>query len=183
VSSISDSPCNKSKQATAIVEFAAKYPLCDVMLTIYTTYHSPLCPLLFSHLDHSDVREVIEALSWMKPIMNYSFTLRLPEHCLFPTMFSRHRSSIVVRGIQETPEHRPDASRFSDLICLSTCECCAKEITSGYCTMALRFFLRLCPKCLKHHIIKISPNDGARLFRRHISTGSRTGFISQQTIQ
>jgi hypothetical protein len=27
-------------------------------------------------------------------------------------------------------------------------------------------FFRLCPRCLKHHIIKISPNDGARLFRR-----------------
>jgi hypothetical protein len=55
-SSIFDSPRNKSKQATAIVEFAAKYPLSDVMLTIYTTYHSPLCPLLFSHLDHSGVK-------------------------------------------------------------------------------------------------------------------------------
>jgi hypothetical protein len=32
--------------------------------------------------------------------------------------------------------------------------------------MPLRFFLRLSPKYLKHHIIKISPNDGARLFRR-----------------
>jgi hypothetical protein len=26
-------------------------------------------------------------------------------------------------------------------------------------------FFRLCPKCLKQHIIKISTNDGARLFR------------------
>jgi hypothetical protein len=71
LSIIFDSPRNKSKQATAIVEFAAKYTLCDVMLTIYTTYHSPLCLLLFSHLDHSDVKEVIEAFPWMKPMMNY----------------------------------------------------------------------------------------------------------------
>jgi hypothetical protein len=83
---------------------------------------------------------VIEAFAWMKPMMNYSFPLRLPEHCLFPTMSSRRRFSIVVRSIQETPEHRPDASRFMDLIWLSTCECCGKEITPGYCTMALHFF-------------------------------------------
>jgi hypothetical protein len=61
LSSIFDSPRYKSRQATAIVEFAAKFPFCDVMLTIYTTSHSPLCPLLLSHLDHSDVKEVIEA--------------------------------------------------------------------------------------------------------------------------
>jgi hypothetical protein len=112
------------------------------------------------------VKEVIEAFHWMTPMMNYSFPLRLPEHCIFPTMSSRRRFRILVQGIQETPAQRPDASRFLDLIWLSTCECCASEIMSGYCTMALRFFLRLCPKCLKHHIIKISPNDGARLFRR-----------------
>jgi hypothetical protein len=112
LSSIFDSPSYKSRQATAIVEFSAKIPLCDVMLTIYTTYHSPLCPLLLSHLDHSDVNEVIEAFPWMKPMMNYSFPLRLPEHCLFPTIYSHRRFSIVVQGIQETPEHCPDASRF-----------------------------------------------------------------------
>jgi hypothetical protein len=162
LSSIFDSPHNKSRQATAIIEFATKFPLCDVMLTIYTTCHSPLCPLLFSHLDHSDVKEVIEAFPWMKLMMNYSFPLRLPEHCLFPTISSRRRFSIVVRGIQETPEHRPYASRFLDLIWLSTCECCATEITSGYCTMTIHFFLRLCPKCLKHHIIKISSLEDER---------------------
>jgi hypothetical protein len=112
------------------------------------------------------VKEVIEAFHWMKPMMNYSFSLRLPEHCLFLTTSSRRRFRILVQGIQETPEHRPDASRFFDLIWLSRCESCASVIMSGYCTMALRFFLRLFPKCLKHHIIKISPNDGARLFRR-----------------
>jgi hypothetical protein len=99
-------------------------------------------------------------------MMNYSFPLRLPVHCLFPTTSSRCRFSILVQRIQETPEHRPDALRFLDLIWLLTCECCSKVITSGYCTMALRLFLGLCPKCLKDHIIKISPSDGARLFRR-----------------
>jgi hypothetical protein len=131
LSSIFDSTRYKSPEATAIVVHAAKFPLCDVMLTIYTTYHSPLCRLLFSHLDHSDVKEVIEAFPWMKPMMNYSFPLRLPEHCLFPTTSSRRPFSILVQGIQETPEHRPDASRFLDLVWLSTCECCAIEITSG----------------------------------------------------
>jgi hypothetical protein len=140
LSSIFDSPCNKSKLAKEIVKFAARFPLSDVMLTIYTTYHSQLGPFLFLHLEHSDVKEVIQAHYWMKPMMNYSFPLRLPEHCLFPTMPSHRRFSIVVRGIQETPEHRPVASRFLDIIWLSTCECCGKEITSGYCTMALRFF-------------------------------------------
>jgi hypothetical protein len=70
VTSIFDSPRYKSPHATAIIDHAAKFPLCDVMLTIYTTYHSPLCHLLFAHLDHSDVKEVIEAFSWMKPMMN-----------------------------------------------------------------------------------------------------------------
>jgi hypothetical protein len=124
LSIIFDSPPNKSRLAKEIVKFTAKFPLCDVMLTIYTTYHSPLCPLLFSHLDHSDVKEVIQAHYWMKPMMNYYFPLRLPEHCLFPTMSSRRHFSIVVRGIQETPEHRPVASRFLDLIWLSAFECC-----------------------------------------------------------
>jgi hypothetical protein len=166
VTSIFDSPRYKSPQATAIIENAAKFPLCDVMLTIYTTYNSPLCHLLFRHLDNSDMKEVIEAFSWMKSMMNYSFPLRLPEHFLFQTTSSCRRFSIIVQLIQETPEHLLDVSRFLDLIWLSTCECCSKAITSGYCTMALRLFLRLCPKCRKDHIIKISPSDGARLFRR-----------------
>jgi hypothetical protein len=118
------------------------------------------------------VKEVIQAHYWMKLMMNYSFPLRIPEHCLFPTMSSRRRLSIVVRGIQETPEHRPVASRFLDLIWLSKSECCGKEITSGYCTMSPSFF-RLYPRCLRHHIIKISPKDAARLFRRQHSHGAQ----------
>jgi hypothetical protein len=77
-SSIFDSPRNKSKLAKEIVKIAARFPLSDVMLTIYTMYHSQLGPFLFSHLDHSDVNEVIQAHYWMKPMMNYSFPLRLP---------------------------------------------------------------------------------------------------------
>jgi hypothetical protein len=172
LSTIFDSPRNKSKLAKEIVKFAARFPLSDVILTIYTTYHSPLGPLMFSTLDHSDVKKVIQSHHWMKPMINYSFPLRIPEHCLFPTMSSRRRFSIVVRGIQETPEHCPVASWFLDLIWLSTCECCGKEIKSGYCTMALLFF-RLVPRCLKHHIIKISPNDRARLFRRQHFHGAQ----------
>jgi hypothetical protein len=103
LSSIFDSPRYKSPEATAIVVHAAKFPIGDVMLTIYTTYHSPLCRLLFSHLDHSDVKELIEDFHSMKPMMNYSFPLRLPEHCLFPTTHSRRRFRILVQGIQETP--------------------------------------------------------------------------------
>jgi hypothetical protein len=106
LSSIFDSPRYKSPQATAIVVHAGKFPLCDVMLTIYTPYHSPMCRFLFSHVDHSDAKEVIEAFPWMKPMMNYSFPLRLPEHCFFPTTSSRRRFSILVQGIQETPQHR-----------------------------------------------------------------------------
>jgi hypothetical protein len=109
---------------------------------------------------------MIETFHWMKPLMNYSFPLGLSEISLYPTMSSRRRFRILIQTIQETPEHLPDAYPFFDLIWLLTCEYCACEITSGYCTMSLRFFWRLCPKCLKQHIIKISPNDGARLFRR-----------------
>jgi hypothetical protein len=104
--------------------------------------------------------------------MNYSFPLRLPELSLFPTMSSHRSFRILVQAIKETPEHRPDASHFFDLIWMSTCEYCACEITSGYCTMSIRFF-RLCLKRLKHHIIKISPNDGARLFRRQNFHGAQ----------
>jgi hypothetical protein len=145
LSSIFDSPRYKSPESTSIVVHAAKFPLSDVMLTIYTTYHFPLCCLLFSHLYHSDVKEVIEAFHWMKPMINYSFPLRLPEHCIFPTTSSRQRFRILVQGIQETPEHRPDASRFLGIIWLSTRESCTSEITSGYCTMALHFFLDCAP--------------------------------------
>jgi hypothetical protein len=141
LSSIFETHRYKSPEARAIIVHAAKFPLSDVMLTIYTTYHSPLCSLLFSYLDHSDAKTIIEAFHWLKPMMNYSFPLRLPELSLFPTMSSRRRFRILVQAIQETPEHRPDASRFLDLIWLSTCEYCACDITSGYCTMALSFFL------------------------------------------
>jgi hypothetical protein len=54
-------------------------------------------------------------------------------------MSSRLGFRILVQEIQETPEHRPDASRFLDLIWLSTCEYCASEITSIYFDMSLRF--------------------------------------------
>jgi hypothetical protein len=82
-------------------------------------------------LDHSDVKTMIEAFHWLKPMMNYSIPLRLPELSLFPTMYSHYGLRILVQAIQETPEHRPDASRFLDLIWLSTCEYCACNITSG----------------------------------------------------
>jgi hypothetical protein len=140
LSSIFETPCYKSPEARAIIVHAAKFSLSDVMLTIYTTYHSPLSSLLFSYLDHSDVKTMIETFHWMKQLINYSFPLRLPELSLFPTMSSCRRFRILVQAIQETSEHRPDAYRFLDLIWLSTCEYCACDITSGYCTMALRFF-------------------------------------------
>jgi hypothetical protein len=120
LSSISEIPRYKSPEARAIIVHAAKFPLSDAMLTIYTTYHSPLCRILFSYLDHSDERTMIEAFHWMKPMMNYSFPVRLPEHSLFPTMYSRCRFMILVQAIQETPEHRSGAYRFLDLIWLLT---------------------------------------------------------------
>jgi hypothetical protein len=172
LSSIFETPRYKLPEARVIIVHAAKFPLSEVMLTIYTTYHSPLFSLFFSYLDHSDVKTMIETFHWMKPLINYSFPLRLPELSLFATMSSRRRFSILVQAIQETPEHHPDASRFFYLIWLSTCKYCACDITAGYCTMALRFF-RLCPKCLKQNIIKICPNDGARLFRRQHFHGAQ----------
>jgi hypothetical protein len=140
LSSIFETPRYKPPETRAIIVHAAKFPLSEVMLTIYTTYNSPLCSLLFSYLEHSDVKTMIETFHWMKPLINYSFPLRLPELYLFPKMSSCRRFRIRVQAIQETPEHRPDASWFLDLFWLSTCEYCACDITSGYCTMALRFF-------------------------------------------
>jgi hypothetical protein len=47
------------------------------------------------------------------------------------------------------------------------------HVTSHQGTTRWNFiFLRLCPKCLKQHIVKISPNDGARLFRRQHFQGA-----------
>jgi hypothetical protein len=59
LSSIFETPHYKSPEARAIIVHAAKFPLSEVMLTIYTTYHSPLSSLLFSYLDHSDVKTMI----------------------------------------------------------------------------------------------------------------------------
>jgi hypothetical protein len=61
---------------------------------------------------------MIETFHWMKPLMNYSFPLRLPELSLFPTMPSRCRFRIIFQAIQETPERCTDAYRFLDLIWL-----------------------------------------------------------------
>jgi hypothetical protein len=178
ISSIFETPRYKWHEAISVIVHAAKYPLTEVMLTIYTTYHSPLSCLLFSYLEHDDLKMLIEIFHWMKPLMNYSFPLRLPELSLFPTMSSRRRFRILVQAIQETPEHRLDSSRFLDLIWLSTCEYCACEITSGYFDMSLCFFGRLCPNCLKQHIVKISPNEGACLFRcQHCTHADGEEFV------
>jgi hypothetical protein len=65
LSSIFDTPRYKSHEARTIIVHADKYPLTEVMLTIYTTYHSPLSGLLFSYLEHSDVKTMIETFHWM----------------------------------------------------------------------------------------------------------------------
>jgi hypothetical protein len=69
--SISETPRYKLPEARAIIVYAAKFPLSEVMLTICTTYHSPLSSLLFSYLVHSDVKTMIETFHWMKLLMNY----------------------------------------------------------------------------------------------------------------
>jgi hypothetical protein len=140
LSSIFETPRYKSHEARSIIVHAAKYPLTEVLLTIYTTYDPPLSGILFSYLEHNDLKTMIETFHWMKPLMNYSFPLRLPDLSLLPTMYSRHRFSILVQAIQDTLENHPDASRFLDFIWLSTCEYCACEITSGYFDMSLLFF-------------------------------------------
>jgi hypothetical protein len=89
---------------------------------------------------YDDLKMLIETFHWMKPLMNYSFPLRIPELSLLSTMSSRRHFRILVQAIQETPEHCPDASRFLDLFWLLTCEYCACEITSGYFYMPIRFF-------------------------------------------
>jgi hypothetical protein len=78
--------------------------------------------------------------------MNYSFPLWLPELSLFPTVVAHNPFQILVQEIQEKPEHRPDASRFLDLIWQSTCEQCGCEITSGYFEMDLHFFGETMPQ-------------------------------------
>jgi hypothetical protein len=42
----------------------------------------------------------------MKPFMKYSFSICLRELSLFPTTDSRGRFCIIVKAIEEKPEHR-----------------------------------------------------------------------------
>jgi hypothetical protein len=183
LSSIFDTPRYKSHEAKSIIVHAAKYPLTEVMLTIYTTYHSPLSGLLFSYLEHSDVKTMIEIFHWMQPLMNYSFPLRLREISLFPTMSSRRRFRILVQAIHKTPAHRPDASRFFNLIWLSACEYCACEITSGYCTMSLCSFLDYAPSVSNNTLSRSVQMMVLVYSGANISMGPITGSIYQQTIQ
>jgi hypothetical protein len=39
--------------------------------------------------------------------------------------------------------------------------------------MASKFLLRLCPLCIKKHIVLLGPNDGARIFRRQHYHGAQ----------
>jgi hypothetical protein len=91
-----------------------KTSLTEVLLTLYTTYHSPFATLLFLWLEH-EYLSLIKEYIWMKPLMNYSFPLGVPELSLFPITASRRRFCIVVNAIEETPEHRPVASIFLEL--------------------------------------------------------------------
>jgi hypothetical protein len=185
MSSIFETPRYKSHKARAILVNAAKYPLPEVMLTIYTTYHSPLSCLLFSYLEHDNLKTMIDTFHSMKPLMNCSFPLRIPELSLFPTMSLRCRFRILVQAIQETPEHRPDASRFWDLIWMSTCEYCACEITSGYFDMSLGFFGDYAPSVSNNTFVNIRSNEGARLFRRQHFHGAqnRINLSTDHTMQ
>jgi hypothetical protein len=154
----------QADESRVIIRFSKKTSLTEVLLTIYTTYHSPLSTILFSWLEHEDMVALINAYIWMKQLMNYSFPLGLPELYLFSTTDSHRRFCIVVKDIEKTPEHQPVASRFLELLSQSTCEGCGKEITSGYFEMALKFILRLCPLFLKKHMAMLGPNDGAHIF-------------------
>jgi excinuclease UvrABC nuclease subunit len=45
----------QSEESRAIIRCAKKTSLTEVLLTIYTTYHSPFATLLFSWLEHEDL--------------------------------------------------------------------------------------------------------------------------------
>jgi hypothetical protein len=62
-SGIFETPRYMLLEARAIIVHATKFPLSEVMLTLYTIYHSPLSSLLFSYLDHSDVKTMIDFFS------------------------------------------------------------------------------------------------------------------------
>jgi hypothetical protein len=74
----------QSEESRAIICRAKKTSLTEVLLTIYTTYHSPFATLLFSWLEHEDVVAFIKSCLWMKPLTNYSFPLGLQDLSLFP---------------------------------------------------------------------------------------------------
>jgi hypothetical protein len=163
----------QSDESRSIIRCAKRNPLTEVLLAIYTTYHSPLSILLFSWLEHEDLVALMKTYQWMKPLMSYSFPLGIPELSLFPTTASRGRFRIVVKAIEEKPEHRPVASRFLEFRWQSTFEGRGKEITSGYFEMASKSLVRLFPECLKKHIVMIGTNDGARIFHRQHYHGAQ----------
>jgi hypothetical protein len=101
MSSIFQTPRYQSHEARAIIVRAQSCPITEAMLTLCTTYYSPLSVLLLSWFEHKDLVK-LGIFDWMKPLMNYSFPLRLPELSLFPTVAAHHRFRILVQEIQDT---------------------------------------------------------------------------------
>jgi hypothetical protein len=124
-------------------------PITEVLLTLFTIYHSPLFDLLLSWFEHNELVKLIGICDWMKSLMNYSFPLRLHQLSRFPTVDTGHCFRMLIQEIQETPEHHPDASHFLDLIWMSTCECWECEITSEFFLKAL-LFCETMPRVSKH---------------------------------
>jgi hypothetical protein len=126
---------------------------------------------------------MIETFHSIKPLMNYSFPLRLPEISLFPTMSSRRCFRILVQEIQETPEHRPDASRFFILFgCRPVNIAHAKSPQD---TLIFHFvFLKDYAPIVSNNTLSISVQMKVLVYSdANTSMGTRKKSIYQQTIQ
>jgi hypothetical protein len=73
MSIIFQTPHYQSQEAKASIVHATSHTITEVLLTLYTTHHSPLSDLLLSWFEHKDLLKLIGIFDWMKPLMNYSF--------------------------------------------------------------------------------------------------------------
>jgi hypothetical protein len=80
MSSIFQTPRCQSHKTRSIIIRATSRPITEVLLTLYTPYHSTISVLLLSWFEHNDLVKLIGVFDWMKPLMNYrKFHSRCPH--------------------------------------------------------------------------------------------------------
>jgi hypothetical protein len=70
INSMFQTPCYQSYELRSIIRCATTKTITEVLLAIYTTYHSPISILLFSLFEHEDMVILIKLFQCMTPLMN-----------------------------------------------------------------------------------------------------------------